>query len=527
MYVYRCSLALQTGFSVRVTPLLRSSYLAALLSLSACAVGPDFERPVTAVGAEFDSTALPETTNSADDEHGSAQRFAKGKDIPAEWWHLFQSESLNTLIRQALRANPTLEAAKAALRKTEENSNASLGFLLPSFGFEYDATRQQTTGASAGGAFQGTLFTLHRARINVSYGIDLWGGTRRAVEELDAASDNQRFQLEAAYLSLTGNVVTTAVQEASLRGQITATKQILEQEDRQIKLTQTQLDLGAITKSPLLALQTTREQTRATLPGLEHELAKTRHLLSVLVGELPSSPPQATFTLDQIKLPEDLPVSIPSQLVDQRPDVRQAEANLHAASAAIGVAIANRLPQLNITGNIGSQANLLDNLFKSGTGIWALGQALTQPLFDGGTLAHRQGSAEAAYDEAAAQYRKTVLGAFQDVADVLHALQSDADELKSRVEAQRVAASSLALFKQQYEAGSASYLDVLSAEQAEAQTKIALVQAKAQRLADTAALFQALGGGWWNRTSDVTDNSLAEDKSQPPANPTPVSYFPY
>lgn len=512
---------------MRVSYLFRSSCLTALLVLSACAVGPDFERPVTAAGAEFDSTALPETTNSTDDEHGNAQRFSKYKDIPAEWWQVFKSESLNTLIRQSLKANPDLEAAKAALRQAQENTLAQTGALLPTFGVEYDTNRQQTTGAAAGGAFPGTLFTLHRARVNVSYGIDLWGGTRRAVEELDATSDYQRFQLEAAYLSLTSNVVTTAVQEASLRGQIAATKQVLEQEDRQIKLTQSQLDLGAITKAPLLALQTTREQTRATLPGLEHELAKTRHLLSVLVGELPSSAPQATFTLDQIKLPEDLPVTIPSQLVDQRPDVRAAEANLHAASAAIGVAVANRLPQLNITGNIGSQANLMDNLFKSGTGIWSLGLALTQTFFDGGTLAHRQGAAEAAYDQAAAQYRKTVLGAFQDVADVLHALQSDADELKNRVEAQRVAAASLALFKQQYEAGSASYLDVLSAEQAEAQTKIALVQAKAQRLADTAALFQALGGGWWNRTTDISDNSRAEDKSEPPANPAPVSYFPY
>jgi NodT family efflux transporter outer membrane factor (OMF) lipoprotein len=487
--------------------------------LAGCAVGPDFERPDAPKTSNYDSDALPVKTEAADNTNGASQAFANGEDIPAEWWTLYHSEPLNQLIKQALKANPDLKAAQAALREAQEDYAAGSGYLFPTVSGQFDTTRQKTSGAAFGGSFPGFLYTLHTATVSVSYGLDLFGGTRRAIEELEASTDYQRFQLEAAYLSLTSNVVTTAINEASLRGQIAATKQILAEEDKQLEVTQNQLDAGAINKAPVLALKATREQTRATLPVLEKQLSQTRHLLSVLVGQLPSKAPEATFDLTKLNLPETLPVTLPSQLVEQRPDVRAAEANLHAASAAIGVAIANRLPSFTLSADIGSEANNLGKLFTPGTGIWSAGFSVAQTIFDAGTLEHKEGSAEAAYDVAAAQYRKTVLGAFQDVADVLRALQSDAQTLKADVEAEKVAADSLALFKQQFDAGSASYLDVLSAEQTEQKAKLAVVQAEAQRFADTAALFQALGGGWWNRTSNKMDISSVEDKSQPPAGP--------
>lgn len=504
-------------FSVRLAPLLCAASLVALLV--GCAVGPDFERPTAPKTSDYDSDKLPAETASVDTENGGAQSFANGKDVPAEWWALYHSEPLNKLIKQSIRANPDLAAAQAALRQAQESYAAGTGALFPTVSAGFDTTRQKTSGAAFGGSFPGFLYTLHTASVSVSYGLDLFGGTRRGIEELEAGADYQRFQLEAAYLSLTGNVVTTAVNEASLRGQIAATKKILAEEDKQLDVIQRQLDVGAINKAPLLALRATREQTRATLPPLEKQLSQTRHLLSVLIGQLPSSPPEAAFDLANLQLPQTLPLSIPSQLVEQRPDVRAAEANLHAASADIGVAIANRLPQFTLSADMGSESNNLGKLFTSGTGIWSAGFSIAQTIFDAGTLEHKQGAAEAAFDVAAAQYRKTVLAAFQDVADVLRALQSDAETLKIQIEAERVATESLAVFKQQYEAGSASYLDVLSAEQTEQQTRIATVQAEAQRLADTAALFQALGGGWWNRTSDKTDISSAENKSVPPAGP--------
>jgi len=502
---------------VRLPLLLCAASAAALLT--GCAVGPNFERPATQTPGQYDSSDLPAGTTATANPNGTPQAFAAGQDIPAEWWVLFHSEPLNALIKQALKANPDLQAAEAALREAQENEAAGSSILFPEVDGGFSTIRQKTSSAAAGGRAPSSLYTLHTAQVSVSYGIDLFGGSRRAVEELAAATDFQRFQLEAAYLSLTANVVATAVQEASLRGQIEATKQILDQEDRQIDVTQKQLELGAINKAPVLALQATREQTRATLPALDKQLSQTRHLLSVLIGQLPSNAPEATFTLDSMQLPETLPVTLPSKLVEQRPDIRAAEANLHAASAAIGVAEAARLPQITLSADVGSQALSLGKLFTPGMGIWDAGFNVAQTLFDAGRLGHQQGSAEAAFDVAAAQYRKTVLTAFEDVADVLRALQADADALKARVDAENVAHDSLDLFQQQYNAGNASYLEVLSAEQTEQQTKLAVVQAEAQRYADTAALFQALGGGWWNRTSDTTDVSSAEDKSQPAAGP--------
>lgn len=489
---------------VRLPSLLYTASL--LASLTACAVGPDYKSPPAPQPQSYGSEALPEQTESASHEGGAAQKFVPDQEIPAEWWTLFHSEALNHMITKAIKANPDLMAAQAALRVAQENTASAEGYLFPTLDGHLDTVRQKTSGAGNGGRFPGNIYTLHTASVSVSYGLDIFGGTRRAIEQLSSEEEYQRFQLEAAYLSLSANVVAATIQEASLRGQIDATKEIIESETKAFEITQKQFDLGGIAKAPVVALKAQLEQTKASLPGLESRLSQTRHLLSVLMGQLPNEAPEDKFELTSLKLPELLPVSLPSKLVEQRPDIRAADAHLHAASAAIGVAEADRLPQIALTADLGSQANNLGKLLSSGTSFWSAGFSIAQPLFDGGVLAHKQSAAEAAYDVAAAQYRKTVLAAFKDVADTLRALEEDAKTLNARVAAEAAAADSLHLTQEQYNAGAISYLPLLSAEQSDAEAKLSLVEAEAQRYTDTAALFQALGGGWMARTDTITQN---------------------
>ncbi|MDP9127622.1 MAG: efflux transporter outer membrane subunit [Pseudomonadota bacterium] len=510
--------------------LLRLLLTASVASLTAaltagCAVGPDFERPAKPNLATYDSTPLPPRTADAKDKAGVAQTFVSGQDIPATWWQVFHSLPLNSLIQQALKSNPDLAAAEAALRVAEENTAAGEGAFFPSLQADFSGTRTKTSSGSNGGLFPGLIYTVHNASIGASYLIDLFGRNQRQVEELGAQEDYQRFQMEAAYISLTSNVVTAAIKEASLRGQIEATQKIIAEETSQRNVLEKQLNLGGIAKEAVLGQAATLAQIRGTLPPLEKQLAQIRHELSVLVGQFPSEAPAAVFDLDSLSLPQELPVTLPSQLVEQRPDVRAAEANLHIASAAIGVALANRLPQITLSADIGSQAVAISKLFTPGTGIWSIGFDVSQTIFDGGRLAHQQGAAEAEYDMAAAQYRKVVLAAFQDVADALRALQSDAMTLREQVAAERAAAGSLALTQIQFKEGALSYIALLDAERVEQQTKIALIQAEAQRYADTAALFQALGGGWWNRPAYSAPAETTPVATTPVAT-TPVAVTP-
>ncbi len=487
---------------MRIHHILLGAFLAT--STTACAVGPDFESPAAPDVASYDDEASL-TTVGANSPHGGAQTLAASEPLPAEWWKLFRSAPLNEMITEALLHNPDLEAAAAALRAADEDLAAGDGNLYPTVGADFSSSRQKTTGASNGGHFPGSIYSLHNASVSLSYGIDLFGGTRRAIEGLEAQRDYHAFEFQAARLSLTSNVVTTAIKEASIRAQIAATKKLIEEQEKQVSIAQKQLDAGAITRLALLSEQTSLAQTRATLPPLEKDLAQTRHALSTLIGQLPTHSPKAIFELDSLHLPEKLPLTLPSKLVEQRPDIRAAEANLHAASAQIGVAEAARLPQLSISADVGSVANQIENLFSPGGGIWSIGGSLSETIFDAGTLAHKQGSAEAHYDEAKAIYRKTVLSAFQDVADTLRALELDAKALQAQNEAEHAASESLKLARNQFESGAISYTALLDAENAEQKSRIALVQAQAQRFADTAALFQALGGGWNSPTSFKED----------------------
>jgi NodT family efflux transporter outer membrane factor (OMF) lipoprotein len=469
--------------------------------LAGCAVGPNFHRPSPPDAKGYDETTLAKETASAPGVGGEAQRFIQGRDIPAEWWSLFQSKNLDSLIRQALADSPTLAASQAALRQARENRRAQLGELFPSVDAGFSANRSKFTGASFGQPnVSGTVFTLYNASVSVSYTLDLFGGTRRSIEQLQALVDYQHFLLEGAYLTLTANIVTAAVQEGSLRSQIRATKEILKEEEEQLDLVEQQFQLGGVSRTEVLAQKALLAQTRATLPPLEKQLSQTRHLLALLAGKPPGDAAVLPeFELADLTLLQELPLSLPSTLARQRPDILASEEQFHSACALIGVATANMYPKLTLTGNYGSQTTILADLFSSGTNIWSIGAGLVQPIFRAGELTARRRSAIAAYDQAEAQYRETVLQAFQNVSDVLRALEKDAETLKAQSDAEAAARESLELARSQYELGGVSYLLLLNAERQHQQTRLTLAQAQAARFADTAALFQALGGGWWNR----------------------------
>jgi NodT family efflux transporter outer membrane factor (OMF) lipoprotein len=471
--------------------------------LSACAVGPDFVPPPAPDVNGYTPEPLGSRTAPAGTPGGEAQHFVRDLDLPGQWWILFHSKALNSLVDNALVANPDLQAAQAALRVAKENVRAQQGALFPSVDGSFGATRQkEAIGAPSDAGSQAPTFNLFTGQLSVSYSPDVFGGTRRSIESLAAQADSQRFQLEATYLTLTSNLAGAAVQEASLRGQIAATRSIIKIETDVLDLLRRQRQLGQIADADVVAQEAALAQVEQTLPPLQKQLAQQRDLLAALSGGFPSDRLPQRFVLAALHLPRDLPVSLPSKVVEQRPDVRAAEANLQSASAQIGVAIANRLPNITLSATTGSTALAVDQLFTPGNGFWSAAGSVVQPIFHGGTLLHRELAAKAAYDQADAQYRSTVITAFQNIADALRAIQTDAIALQKAVAFERAAARSLEITRRRMELGDINYLGLLNAQQTYQQALLGLAQAKASRYADTVALFQALGGGWWNR-SDV------------------------
>ena len=466
-----------------------------------CAVGPDFRPPAPPGTSGYTATALPLETPASPGAKEVPQRLVPGREIPARWWTLFGSEALDRLVQLALAKSPTLAAAQATLREARENRRAQLGVLFPRLDAGFTADRRKISGAAFGQPSSDfSPFTLYNASVSVSYGLDLFGGSRRELEALQAQVDYQRFQVEGVYLSLSANVVTSAIQEASLRAQLRATREILELQQQQLSLIEVRFRFGAVSEVEVLAQRSQLAQTVATLPPLEKDLSQNRHLLAVLAGKFPSEAAALPeFELEGLHLPQELPVSLPSALVRQRPDILAAEQLLHAASAQIGVATANLYPQITISGSYGSEAIGMGSLFGSGTSVWNLGAGLVQPLFRGGELSARRRAAIAAYQQADAHYRDTVLLAFQDVADVLQALDNDAATLKAQSDAAQAARETLELTQDQLRFGAVSYLALLDASRQYQQARLNLVKAQAARYADSAALFHALGGGWWNR----------------------------
>jgi len=461
--------------------------LLASFALSACAVGPDFNQP---------ETPKTKSYSSKDIRFEGKDRFINDGDIPAAWWELFKSASLNHVIDRAIKANPTLGAAKASLLVAKEKANAGYGGFFPSISGNVGANRSKLTTSS-------NPYTLYNATVNVSYSLDVFGGIRRSVESLNAKTEASRFELEAAYLTLTSNVVTSAIQEASLRAQIKATKKIISMQEKQLKIMKAKLDVGAIAKQEYLAQKTVVAMSKTSLPALENSFYKTRTLLSVLMGQLPSKKIGVEFTLDSFNLPKKVPLSLPSKLVKQRPDVRASLARLHDASAQIGIAKAAMLPQFPLTGNYGISVTKLADMFSPTTALWGIGAGLVQPIFQGGSLLHQKRATQSGFDVASSLYRHTVLSAFKDVADALTSLESNDRSFKAELNAKLSAQESFKLASEQYNVGAISYSDLLNAQISYQKAEIGLIKAKANRLLGTATLLQALGGGWWNRNGDI------------------------
>jgi len=472
--------------------------LGLVLALAGCAAGPDFRSPEAPKVAGYRADPLPQSTASIDAPTGDAQRFLEGAAVPARWWNTFTSDEIDRRVDQALAHSPTIASAQAALRQAQENTNAARGSLFPSVDANVGVQRGNANGlgATPGEGASSSTFTVYNAGVNVGYTLDLFGGVRRGVEAQSALAEQQHFVLEGTYLTLAANVVTTSFREASLRGQIQATQEIIDVYQQQLDLVEKQNEIGAKSLADVLVIRTQVATTRAQLPPLRQQLAATQTQLAVYLGQFPADAELAAVDLDGVKLPPEVPVTLPSELVRQRPDIRAAEAQLHQATAEVGVATANLFPQITLSGTLGSSALHSDDLFSSGTKAWSIGANLLQPIFHGGTLRAQKRASEAGLDKVAADYQSTVLSAFQNVADSLRALELDAENLKAQSDAEQSAQKSLDLVRTQYKDGAASYLQVLDATRQYQQARIGLIQARAARLSDTAALYAALGGGW-------------------------------
>jgi NodT family efflux transporter outer membrane factor (OMF) lipoprotein len=482
------------------------------VGLSACAAGPDFRSPPAPQTSGYGRDPPPAQTASVDVAGGEAQRFQFGRDLPGQWWSLFGSSKLDALVQAALSKYPDIDAQQAALAAAREDLRVGKGVFPPHVQGQAAATREKLGGSAVGPASPAFITSIYQANVSVAYSFDVFGGERRMVEGLQAQTELQTDQLQASYLTLSSNVAATAIQLAAIHDQMAATEEIIAIEEKQLALIQRQFELGGRTRADVLQQQSSLALVRATLPGLQTQLLAAEHELAVLTGQFPHDAPSVPFELADFRLPQDLPVSLPSSLVAQRPDIKAQAALMHQASAAVGVAAANLLPQLTLTGSFGDQSLDLAKLIEPGSNVWSLAGGVTQPLFEGGALRARQRAAVDRFNEASARYRLTVLVAFQNVADVLAALDGDARTFKADSDALDAAKAGLDLVQRQYDSGAVGYVSLFAAQQAFQQARIAYVHALASRYTDTVSLFQALGGGWWNRTEPPVVRAAAADQ---------------
>lgn len=481
-----------------------------ILLLAGCATGPKFKTPAPPADAGYTASAYPVRTASSPTALGGEQRFAEGVLIETQWWQAFESSKLDALIEQALAASPTLEAAEATLRQARHTYEARAGSTrYPQATAHLGGRRQAVTGAAMGQPNGENTFNLFDASVDVKYNLDLFGGNRRALEALAAQADYQLYQREGARLTLAANVAGTAIAQARLAAQIETAERILAAQSEQLELTRRRLALGAASENEVLALQTQVEQTRADIPALRNGFDQATHLLATLIGQAPSAADLPRFTLSDFTLPSELPLQVPSELVRRRPDIRASEALLQAATAQHGVAVSKLYPQIMLSADVGSQALSMDDLFSAGSLIWSLAGQLAQPLFNRGLRAEAR-AAEAGSDAAAAYYRETVLQAFRNVADVLRALDHDAQTLAAHAAAAAAAQESLELVRQGYALGAANYLELLNAQQQAESTLMDLFAAQAQRLMDTVAFYSAMGGGRLDPVSAAHENERNE-----------------
>ncbi len=470
--------------------------------LPGCAVGPNFVHPQAPPVSHYASATDPTQTASVD---GTAQRFSPGARVAADWWRLFESPQLDAAMSEALRNNPGLAAAQANLRQSENNLRSGYGVFFPQVDADAGATRQRFSPLKLGEDAPGSIFNLFTLSASVSYALDVFGGQRRFVEGLGAERDVARAAEQATYLSLSANIVNTVIARAAYQAQVEATRELIQLEQEQVRLAQVQAQAGTVPYANVLTLRTQLASVEATIPQLEQKVIQSDDLLATLAGHAPAEWRAPQVTLGELRLPPDLPVSLPSQLVRQRPDILAAEATAHAASADIGVATAALLPSVTLSGSVGTNSTTTQGLFGANANYWSGGAGITAPLFHGGTLWFKRKAAVEGYNQAMALYRQTVVNAFGQVADTLQALEHDALTLQAQEEALASATEALHLVHVDYEAGIATYLDVLIADEQFHQTKLAELQAIAVRYQDTVALFAALGGGWWSAAAPLAD----------------------
>jgi NodT family efflux transporter outer membrane factor (OMF) lipoprotein len=514
-------------FFDRTSAVLVAAVSLAVAVTAGCA-GPNFHRPDPPKSAGYAPLPLPQQTASSPGiAGGDAQHFTAG-DISWRWWTLFESPQLNALIEQAFKNNPTILNAQSALRQAQELVAAQRGFFYPTVAANYTFERQKVAGNLSNSVAPGVqgngtdiaavqnltgtphnqplYYNFQTAQLTVGYTPDVFGSNRRQVESLQAQAEAQRFGLEAAYMTLASNIVAAAIQEAALRMQLEAVHAIVDENHTSLDILRQQFAVGYVMRADVAAQEAQLAQAQALLPPLDKQLEQTRDLIRALAGNLPNQDVAATFNFEDLHLPRELPLTLPWKLIDQRPDVRAAESLLHSANAQVGVAIAARLPQFPITGAVGGTATEFSQMFASGGPFWNLIAGATQPLIDGGTLRHRQRAAEQALTQAATQYQSTVIAAYQNVADTLHAIYSDADGLEAAVQYEHATKIQLDIAQRQLTTGMVDELFLLQAQESYQQALINRVQAQASRFGDSAALFMALGGGWWNRPDQKSLN---------------------
>lgn len=523
--------------------LTKSSFYWVALAFSAvlngCAMGPDFKKPEAPLATSYAPQSLHQETAAAPGQTGELQKYNAKAAIPFDWWTMFHSPQINSLIERAFKANPTIQSAQASLRRLQQNVIAQEGFFYPTLGASYSPSRTKLAGNNGGNALglQGNgrdiqtgsnpagpifvapvYYNYHIAQLTVGYVADVFGVNRRQVESLQAQLNAQHFQLEATYITLASNVVAAALQEASLRSQIAVMQKIINFYNENLEIMRKQLKLGFIAELDVASQESVKAQAEQALIPMRKQLEQTRDLIRALAGNLPNEDVPEKFELASLHLPQELPLSLPSQLVEQRPDIRAAQEQLHSASAEVGVAIASRLPQFAITGAIGGMASTPYWMFQTGGPFFSLLGSISKTLFDGGTLKAKERAAREHLIQASADYRNVVITAFQNVADTLHAIQSDADFLKAAARSEQALKVNAEITRKQYKLGYVSYQIVVIAEQSHQQSLINLIQAQTNRFGDAAALYQALGGGWWNRSYAQVGTNLTTSLASPMRN---------
>jgi len=471
-----------------------------LMLLGGCAVGPDFVTPAAPTETRYTKSPLHQSTSSNIDKH--VQHMDASSEVEEKWWTVFNSPKLDLLVQQALLASPTIQASNATLHQSQNNLRAGYGIFFPKIELDAGASRNRSAPTQTGLSNNGSIYNLVTVSGSIGYSLDMFGGERRMVEGLQAQADFQRNVTIAAYLSLTANVVNTSIARAAYQNEIRLTQQLIALEIEQLAASMAQFKAGTIPYSSVLLVQSAIAANQSSLAPLKLKYDQSEHLLAILEGIVPANANLTDIEFAEIMLPSNLPLSLPSNLVRQRPDILEAEAQLHAASANIGVATAAMFPSISLSGSYGAAGTNVNNLSLPGGRFWSFGPSIAIPIFQGGTLWFQRKAAINAFEAAQANYRQTVLLAFAQVADTLNGLEHDAENNQAQRESQSIAQENSRLVHVNYTAGLVAYLDVLTADVQLHQAKISYLQTVVQNYQDTVALYVALGGGWWN--SDKT-----------------------